>query len=87
MVEQRIREENAYISWTGSGFLRITEGGQIQIIIDNVQTSGDYEIVLRYEPLVSKTLPQYTGANWGCLAENFAKQYKTVYQPKCMHFV
>ena len=48
-----MRDDSSYISWTGSGFLRITEGGQIQIIVDNIPVSGDYEIVLRYEPLVS----------------------------------
>ncbi|XP_033647467.1 laminin subunit beta-1-like [Asterias rubens] len=53
MVETRVRDDSSYISWTGSGFLRITEGGQIQIIVDNIPVSGDYEIVLRYEPLVA----------------------------------
>ncbi|XP_022099297.1 laminin subunit beta-1-like [Acanthaster planci] len=54
-LETRIRDENTYVSWTGSGFLRISEGGQIQIVVDNIPVSGDYEIVLRYEPLIAGT--------------------------------
>ena len=51
-LEPRPRD-NDYISWTGPGFIRIREGGSIEFTIDDVVQSGEYDVILRYEPLVS----------------------------------
>ncbi|XP_072165773.1 laminin subunit beta-1-like [Diadema setosum] len=47
----RMRDDD-YIGWTGPGFMRIHEGGQILFTVGNLPMSGDYDIILRYEPLL-----------------------------------
>ncbi|GAB6026920.1 laminin beta [Chamberlinius hualienensis] len=37
-------------TWTGLGFLKVYQDSYIEFIVDNIQTSMDYDVVIRYEP-------------------------------------
>nr|CAD7455704.1 unnamed protein product [Timema tahoe] len=40
-------------TWTGTGFMRTFEDSKLEFIVDNIQTSMEYDIVIRYEPQVT----------------------------------
>ncbi|XP_021926605.1 laminin subunit beta-1 isoform X2 [Zootermopsis nevadensis] len=37
-------------TWTGTGFMRTFEDSALEFIVDNIKTSMEYDIVIRYEP-------------------------------------
>ncbi|KAJ9579192.1 hypothetical protein L9F63_024702, partial [Diploptera punctata] len=39
-------------TWTGTGFMRTFEDSTLEFNVDNIQTSMEYDIVIRYEPQV-----------------------------------
>lgn len=45
------REEHPshYKSWTGEGFVRAREGTNITFLVDSILSSGQYNLVFRYE--------------------------------------
>ena len=49
-----IREPTAGrpVTWTGPGFMRVSEGDSLEFYVDDIATSMEYDIVIRYEPQV-----------------------------------
>ncbi|XP_019880916.2 laminin subunit beta-1 isoform X2 [Aethina tumida] len=39
-------------TWTGEGFNKVTEGNYMEFVVDDIKTSTDYDIIIRYEPLL-----------------------------------
>ncbi|CAJ0568445.1 unnamed protein product, partial [Mesorhabditis spiculigera] len=49
-VEYRERPDEARDhTWTGEGFVRVTDRSMLAFKVDNLQTSNDYNIVIRYD--------------------------------------
>lgn len=41
-------------TWTGPGFMIARPNSELEFFVDNIKTSMDYDIVIRYEPKVKK---------------------------------
>lgn len=41
-------------TWTGPGFMIARPNSELEFVVDDIQTSMDYDIVIRYEPKVKK---------------------------------
>ncbi|XP_006825989.1 laminin subunit beta-1-like [Saccoglossus kowalevskii] len=54
-VEIREQPDGTVVTWTGPGFMRIREGGSVEFIVDNIPTSMEYDVMLRYEPQMPET--------------------------------
>ncbi|XP_033106488.1 laminin subunit beta-1-like [Anneissia japonica] len=55
-IEKRVQPIGVVITWTGTGFVEVKEGSILEFNIDNIPYSGNYELLIRYEPQLQ--------ANW-----------------------
>lgn len=48
----RQRTADQPITWTGLGLVRVLEGAGLRFTVDNLPSSMDYQLAIRYEPEV-----------------------------------
>ena len=51
-------------TWTGPGLVRVFEGASLEWNVENIPTSGQYEIVVRYEQQVTTFLKLIKSASF-----------------------
>uniref|UniRef100_A0AAQ5YRY5 Uncharacterized protein n=1 Tax=Amphiprion ocellaris TaxID=80972 RepID=A0AAQ5YRY5_AMPOC len=57
----RQRSADQPVTWTGLGLVRVLEGAGLRFTVDNLPSSMEYQLVIRYEPEVSRT------SAWSCV--------------------
>ena len=53
-IVPRQRTADRHVTWTGPGFVRVQDGAGLRFTVDNVPSSLDYQLVVRYEAEVQK---------------------------------
>lgn len=48
--EPQISRDLDAIKWTGNGFTKVYDGGQLKFNLNQSYTTGLYDVVMRYEP-------------------------------------
>uniref|UniRef100_A0A3Q1EJI1 Laminin subunit beta-4-like n=1 Tax=Acanthochromis polyacanthus TaxID=80966 RepID=A0A3Q1EJI1_9TELE len=51
----RQRSADQPVTWTGLGLVRVVDGAGLRFTVDNLPSSMEYQLVIRYEPEVSRT--------------------------------
>lgn len=51
-IVPRQRTADQPVTWTGQGLVRVQDGAGLRFIVDNLPSSMDYQLVVRYEPEV-----------------------------------
>ncbi|KAG6920353.1 laminin subunit beta 1, partial [Chelydra serpentina] len=53
-VVERAQSPGRPATWTGAGFAHVPEGGTVEFLVSDVPASMEYDVVIRYEPQVSR---------------------------------
>ena len=53
-IVPRQRTADRQVTWTGPGFVRVRDGAGLRFTVDNLPSSLDYQLVVRYESEVQK---------------------------------
>ncbi|XP_036388828.1 laminin subunit beta-2 isoform X2 [Megalops cyprinoides] len=53
-VEEREHQPGRAATWTGTGFARVPEGSTLEFSINNIPYSMEYDVLIRYEPLMPR---------------------------------
>lgn len=64
-IVPRQRTVDQPITWTGLGLVRVLEGGGLRFTVDNLPSSLDYQLVIRYEPKVRNCRGLCSGPGYG----------------------
>lgn len=54
VIRERIRDGSEDL-WTGTGFTKLFEGGFLEFLVDDIKTSMNYDIIIKYEPTSSES--------------------------------
>ena len=86
-----IREPTGVITWTGPGFVKVTEGDILEFYINNIPYSMSYDILIRFEPQmpdtwqevrVTVTRDRPVDQNGNCANEMQIQDLKVAYLPR-----
>ena len=56
MIEVRTLSPGIIMTWTGTGFMRVMEGDSITFTVNNLPSSMEYDMIIRYESQVRKNM-------------------------------
>ena len=62
-IVPRRRTADEPVTWTGPGFVRVLDGAGLRFTVDNLPSSLDYHLVIRYEPEVRTASTDTSMAN------------------------
>ncbi|KAM9375661.1 laminin subunit beta-4 [Pholidichthys leucotaenia] len=71
-IVPRQRSPGQLVTWTGLGLVRVSEGAGLRFTVDNLPSSMEYQLVMRYEPespsdwLASISITMLSPGNSGC---------------------